>query len=612
MEVINFSVKFVDQSNSGAITGDINGIISGLLIIAIIIALSIICKYNEKISFNKYLNAGIFSVLLISSGFFFAGKAFAESQQGPLVPDKNEIIASINSDNTIEFSSCNIQNVADLTYIVDTSSVSIDNEVKDVDALLKTSFELRGFDGTLFKGSPTGESQIPVNVKNLEAGASTQLSFYIENLDINIAKQLNNKKVFNINLTQKNSFPLVSGNVFYEKHNVKQESDDIGGTKVSAYRNNGGLIDEVLADDDGNYTLEIVNYNQDENIKVEAINPNWLYTSYSSVIPSIVDPSVPYILNCPLYQLDKYSWEEIKKAANDFSQKGKGKESTSEFWKEFSTFANQGSVKHVDLTNQDSAYVRIIDFNHDRISNSALYSGMTFIFVNAINQPIYTGFTMDSTGNNYACGWQYKNCTDKEKPEYEIVSSPFRNKFQADGAYYSLIPNELQNLINKVDKSSNIGWFNDYSSGRATLVFDPTIYTSSDSLFILSNNELGGNWCEEGKKEGTKYTYISNDSFQKIFPNRNFSAQVLSCLNVDGFRLIMNNAEGEVWEQPINAWTYAFLNGGTVDCEYAGGTWTRSSYIDHQSFYSVCNSNGDASITTPIYNTSTICPAFCL
>lgn len=163
--------------------------------------------------FGIIISAIVFFAALVSC-FLVYSSVFASSNTA-LEPDTNKITALIQEDGSVNFSSCNLINKSDDLYCLDTVSVSLDDEVKNIGALEDSIIAISGFNGVIYDSNPDGQKHEVVDVDPLSSNSSTELNFMISGLDKDTLLTLIGKRVFNISL-----LPIKSFNLSYDKGKV--------------------------------------------------------------------------------------------------------------------------------------------------------------------------------------------------------------------------------------------------------------------------------------------------------------------------------------------------------------------------------------------------------
>ena len=151
----------------------------------------------------------------------------------------------------------------------------------------------------------------------------------------------------------------------------------------------------------------------------------------------------------------------------------------------FNLVAENGKLtgsKQITLTDGTECAVRILDFRHDDRSDGAGKTGFTFEF-----QQIVTTHVMNATSTNEG-GWR---------------SSAMRSWLNSD--FYSLLPEDLQAVIQEVDKATN-------NTGGSSATTDAVTLTG-DKLWLLSSIEIGcGSTTDVYAAEGSEYRFYKENS----------------------------------------------------------------------------------------------------
>lgn len=140
----------------------------------------------------------IISILLVS---LFAGlKSFAFANLNSNV-EETVINAYVNEQTgEITIDDATFTNPIDDKLIINNSSVTVMQESQDVPGVSQADFTINGLGETLFRGNPDGKKFIvDHNVRPLDIGESTVLSFKMSNLSVDSAKSLIGRDVFMIN-----------------------------------------------------------------------------------------------------------------------------------------------------------------------------------------------------------------------------------------------------------------------------------------------------------------------------------------------------------------------------------------------------------------------------
>lgn len=226
MNPIDLGIKFVKtQTTSLAQTGDLSSLfIAGIVLFALSAIVALIYVYSKKrqlISDTCMSNkaSGVFNIqksillarivsvvlaivalLCIFFGCFFQKANAANSN--PLVPDKNDIIATVEEDGTFTLDTCTITNNGINKFVIDKSSVKVADEVADIKSLSDSSVVISGFGGKLFDGKADGaEYKVdPKSSMELVPQASTQLTIKIDLSDPSVVSNLLGKKVFSVSI----------------------------------------------------------------------------------------------------------------------------------------------------------------------------------------------------------------------------------------------------------------------------------------------------------------------------------------------------------------------------------------------------------------------------
>jgi len=119
--------------------------------------------------------------------------------------------------------------------------------------------------------------------------------------------------------------------------------------------------------------------------------------------------------------------------------------------------------------------VRIIGINHDDKADGSGKAGLTFQFVDLLNDKYSMNPSRDTQG-----GW--RDCA-------------LRASMQPGGALYAQVPDSLKDSIAIVSKSTS-------NSDKATAAISVT----EDHLFLASTTEVFGA-ATQGKYEGSRYAY---------------------------------------------------------------------------------------------------------
>ena len=103
--------------------------------------------------------SSIFAAMLMVAGLSstFSTSAYADANGG-LTPSTNKVIATVNADGSVSFSSLKLTNNQEDTFKLESSSVSISDDAKSVTALSSANFTINGFGGTVFSGNPNGQT----------------------------------------------------------------------------------------------------------------------------------------------------------------------------------------------------------------------------------------------------------------------------------------------------------------------------------------------------------------------------------------------------------------------------------------------------------------------
>ena len=187
------------------------------------------------------------------------------------------------------------------------------------------------------------------------------------------------------------------------------------------------------------------------------------------------NPESPF---CILDNGTAYGISYIKAAADDISAKG----ATSQYYAQFKGYLDsgmdpgtddaQGFVKWGDGATYN---VRIIGINHDDKADGSGKAGLTFQFVDLLNDKYSMNPSRDTQG-----GW--RDCA-------------LRASMQPGGALYAQVPDSLKDSIAIVSKSTS-------NSDKATAAISVT----EDHLFLASTTEVFGA-ATQGKYEGSRYAY---------------------------------------------------------------------------------------------------------
>ena len=158
---------------------------------------------------------------------------------------------------------------------------------------------------------------------------------------------------------------------------------------------------------------------------------------------------------------------------------------------------NIGDIKTETLSTGEEIQVRIIDFNHDTLSNDhSTKAGITMQMVNCLA----TRYPINSSNTNKG-GWGASKMRTETMPTIKATLSQ-----------------DLQNVIKLVDKKAANGGGSNYSATE----------TLNDDLFLLAGVEIFGSKdgygnAKDGANEGTQYAYwqgkTANDRIKKYDKN---------------------------------------------------------------------------------------------
>lgn len=244
-ELINLNVDFVSETqaeivNGTAQTGDMLCWIMLIVLAALCVTgivlfnkfkTRLITEQGSDISYdtnanlslnNKLFNTrslkwislavAIVSALAIATTLI-TKTAFAGNTEQALVPNANTITAVVHDDGTFSFSECYLTNISENdNYFVTSSSLTVNDEAKTVEAINSSKLTITGFEGVVYSAKPDGSIYNVENISSLAKYESTKLGFKLENLDAKSAYALCGKSVYTIALTHSKSY-----NVKYEK-----------------------------------------------------------------------------------------------------------------------------------------------------------------------------------------------------------------------------------------------------------------------------------------------------------------------------------------------------------------------------------------------------------
>ncbi len=222
----------------------------------------------------------------------------------------------------------------------------------------------------------------------------------------------------------------------------------------------------------------------------------------------------------PKDSLEEYTWEELSAMSSEIAT-ASDEDAAIEIAKKYNLVNDDGlldgtQTKSVTLTDGTVNSVQIAGFIHDDKSDGSGKAGITFIFADAISE-----MYMNSDEYNDG-GWEF---------------SDMRSWLASEGK--ALLPEELQDVIVAVDKSTN-------NVGETEDVLSVT--TTSDELWLFSYVELAG--------ELNKFDlYEISDYPAAIYNAEGFQYKLFSDCNVDHFDyndILIKTYQGESyywWER---------------------------------------------------------------
>ena len=173
--------------------------------------------------------------------------------------------------------------------------------------------------------------------------------------------------------------------------------------------------------------------------------------------------------------LNDCSWAQIQKICNENLE---------------TDYFNVGDEKEIILSylngNTEKITVVILDFNKDYVSNSKKTASITFGFKDCLNQKT----PMNNTASNQD-GWTNADVFSAINDEENYKS------------IYNAMPEQLKNLIVKVNKAASAGGLS------------PILQKNTVKLFILSEEEIGTKQMGIGGESSTYSFYKFNSLIKK-------------------------------------------------------------------------------------------------
>lgn len=218
MNVINFPVQFIYQSNPPQTGDTINWLPIAFLILACMsLAIFLVRKFavegispkgviTSKLSDfqlwvkdNVYAKVicivfAVFAVLAIAVSFM-TNNAYADNAQQDLTLDTGKITIYVSDSGEMTCSDSNIVNTGGLIYNLENTSVSLTDEAAD-SPLASSTIKIDSFGGCIYEGTPDGEVYDVTGVDPLYGSQSTKVNVSIKNLDKDSALKLCGKDVF--------------------------------------------------------------------------------------------------------------------------------------------------------------------------------------------------------------------------------------------------------------------------------------------------------------------------------------------------------------------------------------------------------------------------------
>lgn len=211
--------------------------------------------------------------------------------------------------------------------------------------------------------------------------------------------------------------------------------------------------------------------------------------------------------------LEFYTWGELSQISKKISQAA-GIQGAISIAHKYNLCGPNGELstmpaKVVELSNGTQLHVRIIGFNHDRLTNGGT-AGISFVFDEAV-----TKYAWKQTGFNDG-GWQ---------------ASSVRSWLSM--TFFEALPKDLSDVILTVDKPSN-----NYGGVDEGTIGASVVTASSDKLWLLSYVEMAGSayenahwsaehygaefeWCNDvTNAEGSQYALFSEIGTAGFSPNQ--------------------------------------------------------------------------------------------
>lgn len=164
----------------------------------------------------------------------------------------------------------------------------------------------------------------------------------------------------------------------------------------------------------------------------------------------------------PFKTLNAMSWQEIKDAVNEgIADK----------------IFKIGDTKTIELYTGETIEVVIVGFNHDKISGSDDFAGITFGLKNMLDGEFEINEDYTNVG-----GWK---------------KSKMRNVYMQ--RFFKLLPADLQEVIETVDKITGVGGGSEQTE------------ITQDKLFLFSKREVTGSNEYVAPMEGKQYPYFENE-----------------------------------------------------------------------------------------------------